>query len=515
MAIWDLNKQRYKTNNSKLFEASVPVDVYGNPLGGSEARPTANSAFGENISVPITPVFQLDGLYGLPTDQFETYNFGTGSVTSGLKMTASTGTGAYGYGVVRSRRTVRYRPGQGALARFTAQFTSGTSGYTQRAGFFTQEQALQIGFDGTQFGILRENGGKAHIQKVTITGGAGGSENVTITLNGTAFVIAVTSGTARQNATTIGNTAFAGWVVDYCDDEIHFLSTTLGPKAGAFSVSSTGSLTATTTTAQTGVATTTNWTYQSSFNIDTLDGNGPSGMTLDPTKLNVYQINFRWLGAGEMRFAIENPLNGDMIAFHHIHYSNQNTTVHLDNPSLKIGYVAADLTGSGGTDVSVSGASMMGAIEGLIQNTKYPKSATASITTNRAANTLHHILTVTNNLISSNKINSRELLIKRISLGAVSAATAPVSVFLYLDGTTAANLQFTEVGSFSCQSVTETTMSAGLTPICTFATTSGSSLNEDIDDLRIVIPAGANINLAVQSTGLLSRIDASITFIED
>lgn len=515
MAQWRKDQQRYRTQDTNNYEVYIPADQYGNFIGSSEAQPTASSSFNEPISVPITPVFQLDGLYGLDTQQFETFNFGTGSVSSGLNMTVSTGTGAYGYGVIRSRRTVRYRPGQGALARFTAKFSTGTAGYTQRAGFFNQEQAIQVGFNGTQFGILRANGGKAHIQKVTITGAATGAETVTITLNGVAFNVSVTAGTVNFNATEIGTQTFAGWIVDYCDGELHFLSTSLGPKAGAFSVSSDGDLTATTTTEQTGVAQTENWTYQDDFTVDKLDGTGPSGMTIDPTKLNVYQINFRWLGAGEIRFAIENPANGDMMSFHHIHYVNQNTVPHLDNPSLKIGYVAADLGGAGGTNIQVGGGSFMGAIEGLIEHNKYPKAANTSTSTNRAANTLHHILTLTNEQISGGKINTRELLIERISVGTTAASSGPVQVFLYLNGTTAASLQYTNLGNFSCTSNTETTMSAGLIPLAVFSTTSGSSLNQDIEDLRIVIPAGSRINLAVQGTTLLSRIDASITFVED
>ena len=92
-----------------------------------------------------------------------------------------------------------------------------------------------------------------------------------------------------------------------------------------------------------------------------------------------------------MRYAIENPLNGDMIFFHHEHYSNRNTDVHLDNPSLKIGYVAAELNGNSGAGVTVSGASMLGAIEGLVNPTNYPIAAYSSRTDNITANTITQI----------------------------------------------------------------------------------------------------------------------------
>lgn len=479
----------------------------------------SHSAFGEAIAIPITPVLQLDGLYGLPTEQFQTFTFGTGSVTSGLNMTCSTGTGAYGYGVLRSRRAVRYRPGQGALARFTAKFTSGVAGYTQRAGFFQQEQALQIGYNGTNFGVLRQNGGKAHIHRLTITTGAGGAETVTVTLNGTAFNIAVTSGGISLNAAQLGNASYSGWTVNYRQSEVLFLSNSVGPNAGSFSVSSTGTFAGTMSVAQTGVAHTDNWTYQSSFNVDKLDGTGPSGMVLDPTKLNVYQINFRWLGSGKISYGIENEKDGDIIYFHQEHYVNKNTTPHLDNPSLRIGYVVADLGGSGGTNVTLEGASILGAIEGNIAPVFYPMAVRGERTTNLSAGLYGHLLTLKNNLICNSKINVREVILKTITAGASSAASAPCTVLLYLEPTYGSTITYTDPAkTTSCisYSTTETTINgASFSPLFAFNITTGAPVTVDISDLRIVLTPNQSVAVAILSTGLLSRADASLTFIED
>jgi hypothetical protein len=145
-------------NVHNQLSRTMVVDQYNNIIN-HEGGATARSAFGETIAVPVTPVLQLDGLYDLDPQQFETFQVGGTAGTSDTLMRVTTGTGQFGYGVLRSRRAVRYRPGQGAVARFTAKFTEsapgvGVDGYTQRAGFFTQEQALQIGFNGTEFGVL-------------------------------------------------------------------------------------------------------------------------------------------------------------------------------------------------------------------------------------------------------------------------------------------------------------------------------------------------------------------------
>ena len=214
-----------------------------------------------------------------------------------------------------------------------------------------------------------------------------------------------------------------------------------------------------------------------------------------------------------MRYAVENPLNGDMIFFHHEHYSNRNTDVHLDNPSLKIGYVAAELSGNTGTGVTVSGASMLGAIEGLINPTNYPIAAYSSRTDNISANTITHVLSVKGNLISNNKINTRELIINKIAIGAVASASAPCLVYLYLNPSTTSKLNFTPLSDASSYSTTDAVVSG--TPIAVFSVATGSPQTIDVTDLRIVIPPKAILSMAISSSSLLTRVDSGITLIED
>ena len=520
MAQWNKNIQDYLNQERTLFEVYMCADRYGN-IDGCHGTASANSAFGESISVPVTPVLQLDGIYGLNSERFELYTSSTGITTSNTLMTVKTGTGAGGYAVIRSKRAVRYRPGQGALARFTAMFDTGRTGYTQRAGFFTQEQALQVGFNTNgRFGILRENGGKAHIHRFHVTNAASGTENITVTLAGVAKTVSIPTGTTVQNSTGIGTNTFPGWVVDYNDSEIIFLSESVGPKTGTFSIASSGTLVATSTTAQTGVNHTSNWTYQEDWNFDTLTGVGgtsnPSGVTLNPQKLNVYQINFRWLGVGEMRFAIENPITGDMMPIHHIHYSNKNDDVHLDNPSLKIGYVAAEMTGNTGLGVTVSGASMMGAIEGIINTTTFPVAVSRSKTGNmNTTDTIYHLLTIKGNLIANNKINTREILIKRLTGGATASASAPCFLYLYINPTYSTNrLDFTPVGNATSYSTSDATITGG-TPIAMFNLASGAPDTFDLDNLRIALPPQVNLAVAMSSSNVIQQADCAITFIED
>lgn len=62
---------------------------------------------------------------------------------------------------------------------------------------------------------------------------------------------------------------------------------------------------------------------QSSWNLDTLDGNGGSGKTLDMTKCNLFLIEFKWLGAGPVRMGFE--IDGQRIWAHR--FNNQDIAV--------------------------------------------------------------------------------------------------------------------------------------------------------------------------------------------
>jgi hypothetical protein len=75
---------------------------------------------------------------------------------------------------------------------------------------------------------------------------------------------------------------------------------------------------------------------QANWNIDTMGAGelNPSGMDLTHTNLNNYQIRFQYLGAGAIRFYIEDDLTGDFQLVHRINYTNNNTTPSVYNPNF-------------------------------------------------------------------------------------------------------------------------------------------------------------------------------------
>lgn len=84
---------------------------------------------------------------------------------------------------------------------------------------------------------------------------------------------------------------------------------------------------------------------QSAWNLDKLDGTGPSGLTLDTTKTQLFVIDFQWLGVGQVRFGFY--LNGGLVYCHRFDFANSATVVYMSVPNLPLRYEISN-SGAGG-----------------------------------------------------------------------------------------------------------------------------------------------------------------------
>lgn len=489
------------------------------------------SAFGEPLAISPTAVIQLDAIYGTTTDVIQTYSNGTGaSAGSDTQMfRVQSGTSQGGYGVLRSKRFMRYRPGQGIVTRFTAAFTQGVAGSLQFAGLANQENRVAFGWDGDRFGVCRSTGGKATIYLMDMTVAPNATQTATITLNGVPYTVTLGNTTEDVAVQTIANRVggYGGWLFQQTDGAMLWLAPTLGPMNGTFSFTSTGNAQATFVLKQQGVAQTDYWTYQTDWNIDKLDGSNtittnPSGMTLDHTKLNVYQIGLRWLGAGVISYAVEDQASGSLVYVHREHYVNQHTLPHTLNPSFKITYAAYNLTNT--TNLTVSGASMYGAIEGTIFQNELTRSFSTA-KSGLAQNTTHHLMTiknavVTNGLAGANNgnyvLNTKEAIIKTLSFSCQS--TDPAQIFLFFEPTS-----FSSTHAYfnipSCNevesTVTGTLNTAVDTPVYTGLVSINGVINIDLSPYRITVPPGSQISIACRSTNAITQCSVALVWSED
>jgi len=75
---------------------------------------------------------------------------------------------------------------------------------------------------------------------------------------------------------------------------------------------------------------------QSTWNLDKMNGLGPSGNTLDINKAQIYTMDYEWLGVGRVRYGVVQK--GILIYVHEINNYNSLDTVYLRNPNLPIRY---------------------------------------------------------------------------------------------------------------------------------------------------------------------------------
>ena len=105
------------------------------------------------------------------------------------------------------------------------------------------------------------------------------------------------------------------------------------------------------------------------FNIDTLDGKGPSKVTISLSKTNIFWIDFEWLSVGRIRFGF--MINGKLIYFHEMNNSNVLTLAYMSTPNLPLRYeiendgngAAAELVAICATVMSEGGLEQTGTLQ--------------------------------------------------------------------------------------------------------------------------------------------------------
>ena len=83
---------------------------------------------------------------------------------------------------------------------------------------------------------------------------------------------------------------------------------------------------------------------QTNWNGDRLDGNGPSGLTLDITKSQILWVDMEWLGVGSVRVGF--VINGIFILCHTFHHANMIKTAYITTACLPVRYEIQTLNGA-------------------------------------------------------------------------------------------------------------------------------------------------------------------------
>tara|TARA_R110000772_G_scaffold20946_4_gene57997 strand:+ start:23952 stop:25955 length:2004 start_codon:yes stop_codon:yes gene_type:complete len=425
--------------------------------------------FGSIHTEKLTPIFQIDAVYGINTTEIvATTGLGfdagpaigsnTGSVAAGNEMfTCSTGATAYSFGSLQTRKRLRYRAGQGIVGRFAGFFSAPAASSIVVAGYGSGEAGYYYGYNGTSFGILHSTGAVREIQTFTVTNETTTGGTVTFRLNGLDSEVTLTAlATPTLTANEIAQKTFPGWSVEARGATVIFLAGAAGDKAGTFSLTLGTALGTAGTFAETlaGVASTDTWIAQSSWNGDVCDGTGLSGFTLDQTKGNVFQIGIAWLGFGPVTFKVMIPNvagnNASWVTVHTVDNPNTRITPHMTQPSFP--FTAAASSAGSTTDVSVSIGSIAGFVEGDIRLTG-PRSSFSD--TSQAVTTTNYytLFSIRNDSIFGHTgvtERANQAIVNILSFGGAHDDATPVIFYLLKNATLVGPANWTKWSSSSC-----------------------------------------------------------------
>ena len=198
---------------------------------------------------------------------------------------------------------------------------------------------------------------------------------------------------------------------------------------------------------------------------DSLDGTGLSGLNIDFTKLNVFAINFQYLGAGAINFFIEDPDNGEFVKFHTIKYAGANTTPSVHNPNFHFQVYTDNKATT--EDLVVKTASYAYFIEGqtFLSELHQPKVSTG-IQTQTGVTTAQPIVTIRNKANYAGKVNYIDAYVLNISSAyeANNASNTGAVAFIKnatLGGTAASWIDISTTDSVIEYDVSSTTVTGG------------------------------------------------------
>jgi hypothetical protein len=434
---------------------------------------------------------------------------GTSASSDGRQAKVESGTGNNGFARLWSERLGRYHAGAGSVARWAGFFETPNADSTQIGGLASAtENGIFFGYNGEDYGVMRREGGESHIEEMTITGVSAGG-NITVELDGETTVVATTAlASIQEQAEEIAKHDYSGvgqgWYAYSTGNVVTFVSDQAAALTGAYSIAvgATG-MTYSTSTLRAGVAPTDNWTLQSAWNLDVMDGTGRSGITLDPSKGNVYQMAFQWLGYGAITYSIANPATGAWVDVHREAYSNANTRTHTSNPTMGLMFECRN-SASGTTNAALQVSSAASFTEGEDKGLG-PMLGTEGVASIIDSGSVVHMLSVRNNRITNDVSGSGVMRLLSLSCGfAQGGAVSQMVVRVHRGGTETIDptvpLVWNDAGAISATSITDSLVTANGDVLYSRPVRSNQSFDADVSGYQMDLFPGEYAVFSVEAT---------------
>ena len=247
-----------------------------------------------------------------------------------IGATVATGFNVYGGGAelpvieVHDSRTLSVSLGTSEASQYTASglirsYVPSWTGSSLKAGMFDFQNGMYFEFDGSQIYFVRRNS--------------------TVKLSGKC------SGTKGSNVVSGTDTRFTEQLK--IGDDIVLRGTTYKVQNvnSDTQIEVTPEFRSSTTSGIITIKTQELRVSQSEWNIDKMDGTGPSGYILDLSKIQMAYIDYSWYGAGAIRFGFKD-LNGKVKYAHRIVHNNDQVIAYFRSGNLPTRYEVENTSSS-------------------------------------------------------------------------------------------------------------------------------------------------------------------------
>lgn len=153
---------------------------------------------------------------------------------------------------------------------------------------------------------------------------------------------------------------------------------------------------------------------QALWNIDPMDGSGPSGVTLDWSHTQILVIDFQWLGVGRVRMGFD--VGGVIYPAHQFLNANVRREVYMRTPNLPLRYENLNTAAAGGVSSMEVICSTVMSEGGLESNIGIPKSASTAGTGYVVNTTRLPVLCIRPALLFQGKPNRAKIALYSISM---------------------------------------------------------------------------------------------------
>lgn len=185
---------------------------------------------------------------------------------------------------------------------------------------------------------------------------------------------------------------------------------------------------------------------QTNFNIDVMDGNGISGLTLDLTKSQIFVIDFQWLSIGRVRYGVD--INGLILYFHSISFANNQNIPYMATSNLPLRHEMVTTASTPATSMRVICSSV------IIEGTYNPPVYLLNISTNGSfvnANSTSNIYILKAVRLKTG-FEGASVSLRSVSL--LAATPDGFEWYILLNPTYSGTLTFSNVSDSACQEAT-------------------------------------------------------------